>query len=67
MAQKVKYIVAKVVQFIANTLKICGLVNFLLFMFTHKGRSFEERLIGVEMKRVDPEMKRNIDFMYISR
>ena len=67
LAERLKYILAKFVQGICNLVKVATFINLLLFFITHSKRSLTERLLGIDLHRVDPNQRRHIDFTYINR
>lgn len=65
--QKLKYVLAKLVQCVSNMFKVASLVNLIMFFLTHSKRSLAERLLGISLKRIDPNQRRYVDFTYINR
>ena len=39
----------------------------IMFFVSHAKRNVAERILGIEMERIDPSQRRYVDFTYINR
>ena len=52
---KIKYLITKLFQMVNNLFKIATVINFLMFFMTHKKRNVAERILNIDMMRIDPD------------
>jgi len=64
---KLKYFITKLFSMMNGIFKMATLINFLMFFLSHKKRNVAERLLNIDMKIIDPNQRRQIDFTYINR
>jgi len=64
---KIKYLFAKIIGFLNNLFKVTSLINMIMFFVSHAKRNVAERILGINMERIDPNQRRYVDFTYINR
>lgn len=64
---KLKYLFARMISFINNIFKVASFINMVMFFVTHAKRSVAERVLGIDLERIDPSQRRYVDFTYINR
>jgi hypothetical protein len=64
---KIKYLIAKIIGLLNNLFKVTSFINMIMFFVSHAKRNVAERILGIEMERIDPSQRRYVDFTYINR
>lgn len=64
---KLKYYFARLVSLLNNLFKLASLANLLMFFVTHTKRSVPERVLSIDLERIDASQRRYVDFTYINR
>ena len=64
---KIKYLFAKIIGFLNNLFKVTSLIKMIMFFVSHTKRNVAERILGINMERIDPNQRRYVDFTYINR
>ena len=67
LIDKLKYFLSRFLQLLSNIYKLASLVNMVLFFVTHSKRSLAERILSIDLERIDVNQRRSIDFTYINR
>jgi hypothetical protein len=55
LKDRLKYVLAKLLTILSNIYKVVSLINLVLFFVTHSKRTVAERLLNINLERIDPE------------
>lgn len=64
---KIKYVFARIIGLLNNLFKVTSMINMIMFFVSHAKRNVAERILGIDLERIDPNQRRYVDFTYINR
>lgn len=67
LEKRLKYLIARLLHYALNLFSVASFINLILFFLSHKRRSLAERVLKVDLERIDPNQRRYVDFTYINR